>query len=159
MIVVSDSSSLIALASVGQLNLLHGLFGEVLVPGRVWDEVVQENRPGMGPIAGAAWIRTVAVPEDSYLLALKRDVDPGEAEAMALAAEAQADIVLLDERRARKLAISLGFQVVGAVGVLLRAKREGFLPQLRPVMDQMIAAGFRIGDALYGDALRDAGEL
>ena len=97
--------------------------------------------------------------DDSYLLALKSDVDPGEAEAMALAAEAQADIILLDERRARNLAISLGFPVVGVVGVLLRAKREGYLPLLRPVLDRMRALGFRVGGVLYHDALRDAGEL
>lgn len=159
MIVVSDSSPLIALATVGELNLLHELFGEVLIPGRVWEEVAQTDRPGTEQIVSASWIRTMPVADDSYLLALQTEVDPGEAEAIALAAEVQADILLLDERRARNFAESMGFEVVGVVGVLLRAKRAGFLAQLRPVLDRIRAETlFRMSARLYDDALTAAGE-
>lgn len=159
MIVVSDSSALIALASAGELNLLRDLFGQVLIPQRVRDEVVQANRPGAEEVTAAGWIRTVPVPETSFLLALLREIDPGEAEAIALAYEAKADVVLLDERRARTLAISMGFTVVGAVGVLLRAKQQGFLPEVRPALDRMrTLSRFRTGARLYEQALRDAGE-
>lgn len=159
MIVVSDSSALIALACAGELNLLRDLFGEVLIPRRVWDEVGQANRPGAEQVAAAEWIRTVPAPDTSFLLALEGEVDPGEAEAIALAYEVKADIVLLDERRARKLAISMGFTVVGVVGVLLRAKQQGFLPQLRPALDRMkTLQRFRISTKLYEETLRDAGE-
>lgn len=159
MIVVSDSSALITLASAGELNLLRDLFGEVLIPQGVWDEVVQGGRAGTEAVTGAEWIRTVPAPDTAFLLALRGDVDPGEAEAIALAQEMQADILLLDERRARSLAISMGFPVVGVVGVLLRAKHEGFLPLLRPVLDRMkTGSGFRISTKLYDAALRAAGE-
>lgn len=159
MIVVSDSSPLIVLATVGELRLLRDLFGEVLVPGRVWDEVIQANRPGTESIRRADWIRTIAVADDSYLLALRTEVDQGEAEAMALAAAVQADFLLLDERRARSLALSLGYEVIGVVGVLLRAKRSGLLAQVRTVLDRIRAeTEFRISTRLYEDALRTAGE-
>lgn len=160
MIVVSDSSPLIVLATVGQLSLLRELFGEVLVPGRVWDEVIQVNRPGTESIRRADWIRTIAVADDSYLLALRTEVDQGEAEAMALAADVQADFLLLDERRARSLALSLGYEVIGVVGVLLRAKRSGMLAEVRTVLDRIRAeTEFRISTRLYDDALRTAGEI
>lgn len=159
MIVVSDSSALIALASAGELSLLRDLFGEVLIPQRVWDEVVQANRPGAEQVTAAEWIRTIPAPDTSFLLALQGEVDPGEAEAIVLAYEVKADIVLLDERRARNLAISMGFTVVGVVGVLLRAKQQGFLPELKPVLDRMKTfQRFRISAKLYEDTLRDAGE-
>lgn len=159
MIVVSDTSALITLASAGELNLLRDLFGEVLIPERVWQEVVQANRPGAEDVTDAAWIRTVPAPDTAFLMALRADVDPGEAEAIALAFAVQADILLLDERRARNLAISMGFPVVGVVGVLLRAKQKGFLPLLRPVLDRMkMASGFRGSTKLYEEALHAAGE-
>lgn len=159
MIVVSDSSALIALASARELDLLRALFGEVLIPARVRDEVIQANRAGAEEVTRAEWIRTVPVPADSFLLALRTEVDPGEAEAIALAYEARADILLLDERRARNLAISMGFAVVGVVGILLRAKQQGLLAQL-PALDRMrTGQGFRISNRLYEAALRDAGEL
>lgn len=159
MIVVSDSSALITLASAGELNLLRDLFGEVLIPERVWQEVVQANRAGAEEVTGADWIRTVPAPDTAFLMALQADVDPGEAEAIALALAVQADILLLDERHARNLAVSMGFPVVGVVGVLLRAKQQGFLPLLRPVLDRMkTASRFRISTKLYETTLRDAGE-
>lgn len=159
MIVVSDSSALITLASAGELDLLRALFGEVLIPERVWDEVVQGDRAGTEAVISAEWIRTVPVPDTAFLMALNADVDPGEAEAIALALAVQADILLLDERQARNLAISMGFPVVGVVGVLLRAKQQGFLQLLRPVLDRMkTASRFRISTKLYESTLRDAGE-
>lgn len=159
MIVVSDASPLITLASVGELELLRRLFGEVLIPGRVWDEVVQTDRAGAEAVAAADWIRVVAAPDTSFLFALRMELDRGESEAISLAFDLGADVLLLDERSARNLAISIGFKVIGVLGVLQQAKQQGFLPALRPVLDLMrTRADFRISDRLYGMALRDAGE-
>jgi uncharacterized protein len=158
-IVVSDSSPLITLASVGELELLRNLFDEVLIPGRVWDEVVQADRAGAEAVLDADWIRVIAAPDNSFLFALQTELDAGEAEAISLAFDVEAEVLLLDERSARNLAISIGFKVIGVLGVLQQAKRRGFLPHLRPVLDRMRTwADFRISDRLYEATLRDAGE-
>lgn len=160
MIVVSDASPLIALASVGELELLRKLFVEVLIPEAVRSEVLQADRPGAADVTGADWIRTRSAPDDSFLQVLQAELDAGEAEAIALAFAIGADILLLDERSARNLALSMGFTVVGVAGVLLRAKAEGLLPLIRPVLDRMRSLGrFRISNRLYEDTLRNAGEV
>ena len=159
MIVVSDASPLITLAGVGQLHLLHAMYGEVLIPSAVWDEVEQDGRPGVQEIVSAAWIRTVPVAQNSYLMALQTDLDDGEAEALALAAAVQADLVLVDERRGRDFALWMGFRVMGAAGVLAEAKNRGLLAEIRPVLDQMLSTThYRLARHLYDALLRDAGE-
>jgi predicted nucleic acid-binding protein len=158
-IVVSDSSPLIALARVGHFHLLHSLFGEVLVPGAVWDEVVQADRPEVTQIVSAEWVKVVAVHDDSYLLAPRTEGDRGEAEAIALAADAPADLHLLDERYARQLAVSMGFEIIGVAGVLGLAKARGFLAEVRPVLDRLRNLNFHLATALYEQTLRAAGEL
>jgi uncharacterized protein len=160
-IVVSDSSPLIALAAIGQLQLVRELFGEVLVPEAVWEEIShQKDKPGAQAVLGASWVTRVEVAQDSYLMALQTELDDGEAEALALAAEVNADMVLLDERRGRKVAVQMGFKVIGAAGVLGLAKAQGLLPGIRPLLDAMSQlVGFRIGRQLYEDVLRSAGEL
>ena len=98
--------------------------------------------------------------EDQTLVqVLQRDLDGGEAEAIALALQVKAGRVLLDEREGRRVAKSLGLKVTGVLGILLRARREGKLSSLRNAMDELRKrAGFRIGTALYTDLLRESGE-
>lgn len=158
MIVVSDSSSLIAIAAVGHLDLLGRLYGEVIVPPAVWNEVTTPNRPGAGAVAQAGWIRVVP-PSNPGALGFPSPVGPGEAEAIALAVELAADVLLIDERRARKAALGLGLPVTGVLGVLLEAKSRGAIPAVKPILDQMeLAVAFRIKRALYDAVLRAAGE-
>jgi uncharacterized protein len=135
------------------------MYGEVLVPPAVWGEVLQDERPGVRDIASASWIRTVPVARNSFLMALQTDLDDGEAEAFALAAAVQADLVLVDERHGRNVAIWMGFRVMGAAGVLVEAKARGLLAEIRPVLDEMLrVTGFRLGRRLYDALLQDAGE-
>jgi uncharacterized protein len=159
LIVVSDSSSLIALAAVGHLEVLRGLYGEVIIPSAVWTEVTTPNRPGAADIQGAVWIRVASVTNRSLIDGLPRPVGVGEAEAIALAQELGADILLIDERRARKTALELGLPVTGLLGVLLEAKKAGLISALKPILDRMEAVvAFRLKRALYDATLRAAGE-
>jgi hypothetical protein len=91
---------------------------------------------------------------------LRQDLDAGEAEAIALAVEIEADWLLMDERLGRETARHFGRRCVGLVGILHSAKQHGYLEALRPLLDQLRdVAGFRISPALYMQVLHDADEL
>lgn len=161
MVVVSDSSPLISLAAVKQLSLLADVFGPIMVPDTVWEEVTARGarRPGAAEVAGADWIKRHAVAESSVGTLLKQELDAGEAAALALALQQEADVVLLDERRARKRATDLGLAVVGTLGVLLAAKRQGYLQALRLMLDGLrYEVGMWLSDMLYREILIQAGE-
>jgi predicted nucleic acid-binding protein len=160
--VVSNTLVLIGLSTIGQLDLLHTRFPEgLLIPEAVWREVVQEGggRTGAREVATADWIRVQRIQARSLIPLLQTDLDEGEAEAIVLAQEVTADMVLLDERDARRVARRLGLQVVGTVGLLVEAKRLGRLINLREQLDALQTQGkFRLSRQLYERALREGGE-
>lgn len=161
MIVVSDASPLIALAAVGWLRLLPVLYGEVLIPEAVHREVTIANprAPGAAEVGVAEWIGVQPVRERALIAALSVELDPGEAEAIALAVQSGANLLLMDERRGRAVAARLGTRVIGVLGVLIEAKKGGVLPAVRPVLDALATgAGFRLSEALYHRVLEAAGE-
>ena len=160
--VVCNASPLINLARIGQLALLPRLFGRLLLPQAVWQEVVEDGRgqPGAEEIRRAVWIERAAVSNQPLIHSLRQDLDAGEAEAIALAIEIQADWLLMDERLGRETAQYFGLRYVGLVGILSAAKQRGDLKALRPLLDRLRdVAGFRVSSALYQQVLRDAGEL
>lgn len=123
---VSDSSPLILYAAIDRLDLLHEVYGDVVVPPAVWEEIVVEGagRVGSGGGSGPAWIGRrllpVPIPGESPI----RGLDRGEAEAIALAQSYSPTVsVILDDLRARRVAEDIGLRVTGSVGVLLAAKR------------------------------------
>jgi len=160
--VVSNTSAVLNLAIIGQLSLLREQFGEIWIPAAVLEELrVEEDLPGsqaVGEALEAGWLRVEEVKDQALAQVLQRDLDRGEAEAIVLAVQVKAERVLLDEREGRRVAKSLGLEVAGVLGVLLRARREGKLPELQRVMDELRErAGFRIGAELYADLLRESG--
>jgi uncharacterized protein len=161
MIVISDSSILINLAWIKQLHLLAHLFGEVIVPTAVWREVVEEGagKPGALEMKAADWLQ-VKEPENKPLIhALRQDLDAGEAEAIALAIEQHADLLLMDERIGRAAAQHFNLPIIGLVGILITAKQKKMLPEIKSSLDSLRQqAGFYISEALYQRVLRDADE-
>jgi uncharacterized protein len=159
-IVVSDASPLIGLVAVGQLDLIHRLYGEVVIPIAVHEELTTSSEaPGAAEIASASWIRVQAVQNRSLADALALQLDVGEAEAIALAVEVGAELLLMDERRGRSAAVRLGRRVVGVLGVLVEAKRNGQLPAVRPVLEALtVQAGFRVSGQLRREVLEAVGE-
>ena len=105
------------------------------------------------------WLRVEEVKGRPFVQVLQRDLDKGEAEAIALALEVNAEWILLDEREGRRVAKSLGLRVTGVVGILLRAWREGKLPSLKGAIEELREkAGFHIGAELVADILRESQE-
>ena len=161
MIVVTNTSPLTNLAAIGQFELLRRLFTTVHIPRGVWNELNAGERrwPGHDQVAAADWVEQHAVHDQALVTALRRDLDRGEAESIALALELGADLVLMDEREGRRAAQRLGLRVVGVVGILLEAKTQQAVAHLRPHLDALRqTAGFYLSESLYRHALALAGE-
>lgn len=142
---MADSSCLIGLSKIRRLDILHRLFGGILIPSAVYQEVVVRGagRSGADEVAQADWIETRPITDQLALKALRLNLGAGESEAMILAAECAADFLILDDWRARQVALGLGLPVVGTVAVLDKAAEKGFLPNLPEALEQLRQAGFR----------------
>jgi hypothetical protein len=152
MLVVSDTSPITNLLKINKLDLLKTIFEEVVVPDMVHDELLAWKNLGgdISDYENATWIKT-ATPNNAALInQLRVDLDAGEAEAIALAAELKANYLLIDERRGWKTAKSLGINAIGIVGVLLQAKYQGKITEVLPLIDELrTKAGFWLSEEFY----------
>jgi predicted nucleic acid-binding protein len=157
--VVANATPLIALATIGQLDLLRRLYTNVTIPGAVRAEVEAGGRgsPGYEETITSRWI-TVARVRDRRRVLYFPDLDLGEAEVLALAEEMRARPVLLDERLARQHAERLGLTITGTLGILLRAKARGYVRTIRSHVKALQEAGFRLGDEVIDTLLKLARE-
>jgi len=159
--VVSNSSVLIALSSIQRLALLGDNFKKIYIPEAVWDEVVIKGigKSGSEEIKKASWIEIRKITNKDLVVALNEFLDLGEAEAISLAIEIGADIVLIDEKDARLIAAKYNLNPLGTVGILIRAKKKEKITQLKSELDKLISEGnFRISPDIYHRALVEAGE-
>ena len=154
--VIANTTPLIALANIDRLELLRELYGTIIVPQAVIDEIIRE--PAKHRVQNAAWIKVVTIRESSQKDIFRARLHAGEVEVMILAREQNADLVIMDDDAAKKTAKFLGFNVTGTLGVLLKAKREGYLEKVGPIMDELIHDGLFISDTLKGYMLNEAGE-
>lgn len=160
MLVVSNTKPLLNLAIIDQLSLLRQQFGQILMPTGVLEELrVEEALPGSAQLRdaiAAGWLQVQEVENKALVQLLRRDLDRGEAEAIALALQLQADWTLVDEREGRKIAKRLGLRVTGILGILLRAWYAGDLSSFPEVINQLREqAGFRIAPTLLEEILRE----
>ena len=156
--VISNTTPIIALSIIQKLDLLEQLYGEVWIPPAVEQEVLAGGtRAGAIELISAAYIRTIPL-QDARRADLLSDLDRGEAEAIALALEHHADLLIIDERLGRRHAQRLGLTITGVLGVLLRAKRDGHLSQLAPEIDRLQQSGIRLSDKLVTRVLQLANE-
>jgi predicted nucleic acid-binding protein len=156
MLVVADSSPLISLCRIGRLELLRDLFGQIMLPEAVWREVAASHpeKVGASMITSASWVHHRQVDDVQLVNLLRQDLGAGESEAIVLACEVKADLLLMDERRGRNAAKRLGLTCTGLVGVLMDARRRGILNDPASVgVELRDAAGFWISDELM-DLLR-----
>lgn len=162
MIVVSDTTPLLYLARVGRLDLLGDLYGEVVAPQTVWDELVEASpdAPGVDAVRAVTWLRVVPdVLAPAGAVRVLSEIDEGEAAAIAIALERRAALLLMDDAAGRRAAGELGVPVRGTLGVLVTAKTAGLLFAVAPVIDALQAEGFRASVVVVEQALRAAGEV
>ncbi len=154
MIVVSDTTAISNLLAIGRIDLFNELFEDVAVPQAVYLELVAWH----GELPG--WIKVMPLRDGARADRYKTQVHAGEAEAIALALETGADWVVIDDSDGRRLARAEGAPVIGLVGVLLLAKQESVLAEVKTVMDSLRReAGFFLTESVYAEALRLAGEI
>ena len=147
---VFDASPLIIFQQIGYFDLLRRLFLQIVVP----PAVVREVAPSLGRLP--PWIDERTVLSVSKL---PGSLDDGERAAIALAMEITADVVVLDDLPGRRVAAGLGMTVIGSLGLLIRAREQGLIEVVRPVMDQRVTNGLFVSKQLYREILMAAGEV
>jgi predicted nucleic acid-binding protein len=159
-VVVVNTTPIIALALISRLDLLQHLYGEVVMPPAVQDEVFAAGSTGIGDaeVREATWLQAISL-QDPRRADLLADLDRGEAEVIALAQELDAGLVIIDERLARRHAERLGLTLTGTLGVLIRAKEQGLVSTVAPLIDQLQNGGIRLSDGVISEALRLANEM
>ncbi len=160
MIVVCDSTILIGLAKIGRLDLLREVFSKITVPEEIFREVVEKGagKPGSESIKDSPWIEVVPVNDRTQVDLLMIFLEKGEAEVLALAKQLEADLVLMDEEKARKSALIAGYEVMGLLGILVLGKKIGLIDQVWPLINELREKKFRISDRVVSETLKRVGE-
>lgn len=155
MIVVSDTTPLISLLKIGRLDLLEKLFGEVLIPRAVFSELTIDGRFQMEAeqIKREQFILVKDVSHAESVSILKRatGLDQGESEAIVLTDELEADFLLMDEAKGRKVSNQMGLRIMGTIGILIAAYEEGKVTaeEVKDCVDGLQRAGRHIGKRHY----------
>jgi predicted nucleic acid-binding protein len=147
-ICLPDTSCLIHLERIDRLALLRALYDDLRIPPAV--------RAEYGGVPDG--IALAEAPSRSLVRLLRRTVDAGEAEVIALGTELDGAHVVLDDAAARTEATDLGLPVVGTIGLVIRAKHAGHISAVQPLLDALQESGFWMSEALYRHALRRADE-
>lgn len=152
--IVADTGPIIALAKVDRLTLLETLFGAIAIPAGVKEELLAKQSPESRRIRQAltAFIKPVPLNEPTPKVRLAtQNLDAGEAEAVALAAQHNSPL-LIDDTAGRKAALQLGVAVIGTVGILLRAKQTGHVALVLPILSELRKQGYWFSDELLEQA-------
>ena len=161
MIVVSNSSPLITLARTGQLDLLRQLFGQIRIAEEVRQEVVVRGagRPAAEAVRRAEWIQSHPSAPAAEMLRLRslHSLGAGELATVLLARSLQADLAIIDERAARRLAQASGQAVMGCVGIIETGFRRGLVADLRRSYQELLAQGIRIDQQILNRSLAACG--
>ena len=152
---MTNTTPLITLAGVGLLNILPQLYGEIWTPRIVLEEYRVKAPPNEPDLTRIPWLRVV---DDVVINPKLPLLDGGEAAAISLAQTSGARLILLDERKARRIAARIGLSIAGTLAVLLRAKQQGFITAIRPYIVQMQSQGRRFHPNLIARLLEEAGE-
>ena len=153
--VVVNSTPIIALAEIGQLDILKRVYGEIVIPVAVHGEITIKDKQLLD---GCDWIHIKTITNNTAKELFSSALHDGEVEVMLLAKELNADLVIIDDGLARRHAKRLGFRITGTVGVLLRAKNIGMINEVAPILDSLIQNDFYISDNVYREVLQIAGE-
>ena len=147
--IISDTSCFIILTNIGELELLHKVYGKVVTTDDIateYGEVLPE------------WVEIAKVKDKYKQQLLEMQIDKGESSAIALALEIPESTVILDDYKARKIAEKLGIAYTGTVGVIIKAKLKGIIPSIKPLLMKIKQTNFRLSADIELQALKEAKE-
>ena len=155
--VIVNSTPVIGLANIGKLDILRQMYGAITIPQAVFDEIKSPSVQRQVN-ANRDWIRVEQINDTSQKQMYRAKLHAGEVEVMILAQEKKADLVILDDNAAKKTAKFLGLRVIGTLGILVLAKKRGYIKVVLPVLDALKRDGFFVSDDLCDLVLRQADE-
>lgn len=157
MIAVADSSSLIALSICNRLDLLDMFFDKIIVPEAVYNEITLNDKPESEKLRNYLSNKVSKENIGKYLL---NDIclGQGELEAIALCKAINADFLIIDDRLARKAASANNIKITGSLGILLSAKKKGYINTIKPCIENLKQSNIRISDSLIQKVLQEANE-
>lgn len=158
--VIVNTTPLIALSHVRQLDILRKMYGEILIPQAVYQELSEKQESVCKKQVDNSldWIHIEKIRNEMAKLMYKTQLHDGEVEVMILAKEKSADIVIIDDANAKKHAKYLGLPVTGTLGVLIKAKKLGYIDELKPIIQEMIDNHIYISEKLMKFCIQQAGE-
>lgn len=158
--VIVNTTPLIALCHVGHLDILKKLYGEISIPSAVYLELSEKEKSICKKEVDASldWIHVEKIENQMAKSMFKTQLHDGEVEVMILAKEKNADIVIIDDANAKKHAKYLKLSVTGTLGVLIKAKRQGYIRELKPVIQEMIDKNIYISEKLMRLCLEQVDE-
>ena len=158
--VIVNSTPLIALCNIGRLDLLQKVYGRIVIPQAVFDEVTEKDDSACRQIKQRPdWIEVKQISDNSQKQMYRAKLHDGEVEVMILAQEPPtADLLIIDDNAAKKTAKFLGLHVTGTLGVLLKAKRMGLVEGIAPLIEDLCKNGFYVDETVKTMALKQASE-
>jgi len=147
--IISDTSCFIIMTNIGELDLLHKVYAEIVTTIDIATEYGE---------ALPEWVEIVTVKDKYRQKILEMQIDKGEASAIALALETQNCTIILDDYKARKIADRLGISFTGTIGVIIKAKLRGIIPSIKPFIEKIKQTDFRLSAEVELQALKEANE-
>lgn len=156
--IVSNTTPIISLLKLGRLELLQKIYSQIYIPAAVYKEIEAGKTKGYyQDLSQLKWIKITEI-QDKQAVKFFLDLDAGEAEAIVLATELNADLIILDEKLGRFHAKHADLKVTGTIGILVKAKAKGFIKELKPLLDQLTDKDVWISDKLKIEILKRVDE-
>ncbi len=147
--IISDTSCFIVLTNVGELDLLQKVYGQIITTPEIATEFGE-------PLP--EWVEIAEVKDKYRQTILELQIDKGESSAIALALETPDSVVILDDYKARKIAERLGVTLTGTIGVIIKAKLNGTISSIKPILEKIKQTDFRLSGEIETQALKEADE-
>lgn len=148
-IIISDTSCFILLTNIGELDLLHKVYNQVVT---TVDIAIEFGEPL------PEWVEILQVNNTARQEILELQLDKGESSAIALALETPNSLIILDDYKARKIAQRLHIAFTGTVGVIIKARLKGIIPSVKPLLEKIKATNFRLSADIEHQILKEANE-